>query len=72
MRKKAISHLIPSCILMLFVAMILACSSSKELTGVGALVGGSKGGSNTGDDTGADGAMLTDTIATPFNDYALN
>lgn len=68
MYKKAIRHLIPSFILMMFVAMILACTSSNEAS----LLMNGRGGYNAGGDSGADGAMLTDSIAGPLNDYAMN
>lgn len=48
----------------MFIAMILACTSSQE-----AVSGATNYETNDAD---ADGAMITDTIASPFNDYALN
>lgn len=46
----------------IFIAMILACTSSQEAV---------EHYYKT-NDAGADGAMTTDTITSQFNDYALN
>lgn len=66
-RVKAIEKYVAVIAFPMFIAMILACTSSQE-----AVSGVSASPNYETNDADADGAMITDTITSPFNDYALN
>lgn len=58
--RNIIAKAMPFCAIIAFVAMILACTSSSST-----LNSGSEAGS-----TADDSAMLTDSVASPFDDLA--
>ena len=55
---KTIEKVVPAVAFVAFIAMILACSSNKNVTTTG--------------DSNEDAAMISDTISAPLPDYAMN
>lgn len=62
--RNIIANAMPLCAIIAFVAMILACTSSSSSLN-STLNGGSEAGG-----TADDSAMLTDSVASPFDDLA--